>query len=564
MDFKVWMIGLVFMAMACKPKETPLQDQKPIEEKQVLKSSHFTWEAANLYFLLTDRFYNGNTSNDINYNRADTTAILRGFEGGDIAGITQKIKSGYFNELGVNALWFTPVVEQIHGSTDEGTGVTYGYHGYWAKDWTALDPNFGTKKELEELVKSAHENGIRVVMDVVVNHTGPITANDPSWPEDWVRTEPTCQFTTYENTTSCTLVTNLPDILTESEEPVELPDELLSKWKAEGRLSQELDELNSFFSRTGYPRAPKYYIIKWLTDYVHELGIDGFRVDTVKHANEDTWLELQKEASFAFSKWKQKHPDKVLDNNPFYMVGEVYNYGISGGRPFDFGDKKVDYFANGFDALINFELKYDANQPYEKVFNKYHTLLQSKLKGKSVLNYLSSHDDGNPFDAQRVKGHRAATMLLLTPGASQTYYGDETLRPLISEGAVGDANLRTFMNWSDLDSLPKIQKHFEHWKKLGQFRNQHPAVGAGKHKKLANNPYVFSRTYTQGDYRDKVAIALDLPKGKKSLWVKGFFGDGTVLKDTYSNTIVIVKNGRVSLDNEFDTALLEIVPEPKS
>ena len=131
------------------------------------KEVPFVWEGANIYFLLTDRFNNGNPENDLNFERTDSTGVLRGFMGGDIKGITDKINEGYFTNLGVNAIWFTPVVEQIHGSTDEGTGVSYGYHGYWAKDWTALDPNFGTKKDLENLVKTAHKNDIRVLMDVV-------------------------------------------------------------------------------------------------------------------------------------------------------------------------------------------------------------------------------------------------------------------------------------------------------------------------------------------------------------------------------------------------------------
>ena len=71
---------------------------------------------------------------------------LRGFEGGDIKGITQKIKEGYFTDLGINAIWMTPIVEQIHGGTDEGTGVTYGFHGYWAKDWTKIDPNLWNQR----------------------------------------------------------------------------------------------------------------------------------------------------------------------------------------------------------------------------------------------------------------------------------------------------------------------------------------------------------------------------------------------------------------------------------
>ncbi len=529
---------------------------EPVDETE--REGPFLWENANVYFLLTDRFNNGDKENDINFGRTNPTGPLRGFMGGDIAGITEKIRSGYFTDLGVSAIWFTPVVEQVHGDTDEGTGNTYAYHGYWAKDWTSLDPNFGTYQELRAMVEAAHSRGIRVLMDVVVNHTGPVTDQDPAWPEDWVRLEPTCDFSTYENTTACTLVKNLPDIYTDRDTPVELPDALLAKWKSEGRLSTELDELQNFFQRTGYPRAPRFYIIKWLTDYVNQLGIDGFRVDTVKHADEKAWAELYQEASYAFENWKRMYPEKALDDLPFYMVGEVYNYGASGGRDFDFGDRKVDYFDHGFQALINFELKTDAGKDYEAVFTKYSSLLHTKLKGKSILNYLTSHDDGTPFDPERKQPFRSANMLLLTPGAAQIYYGDETSRSLQIPGTVGDATLRSFMNWEDLESRDSTRAVLSHWQKLGRFRRAHPAVGAGKHKRLSKAPYVFSRTYVADPYKDKVVIGLELPRGPKTLRVKGFFGDGTKLYDTYSNTEVVVKDGAVELDTPYDTALLEI------
>ena len=554
--------ALLLFFLSCKEnKNEKVKEAGPTAElpqKRELKSPFF-WNAANIYFLLTDRFNNGDTLNDISLNRTKETAVLRGFMGGDIQGITQKINDGYFTDLGINAIWFSPVVEQIHDNVDEGTGNTYGYHGYWAKDWTALDPNFGTKKELEILVKTAHENGIRILMDIVLNHTGPVTDLDPVWPKEWVRTGPICEYTNYETTTNCTLVKNLPDIITESDEAVELPDALLAKWKEEGRLSNELDELQVFFERTKYPRAPRFYIIKWLTDYVNDLGIDGFRVDTAKHTDEKTWKELYSEASYAFNTWKRKHPEEVLDDNPFFMVGEVYGYKISSGREYDFGDKKVDYFDNGFHSLINFELKDDANQDYETIFSKYNDLLFTELEGKSVVNYLTSHDDIDSFDKERKNPYHAANVLLLTPGASQIYYGDESARNLTIEGAQGDATLRSFMNWGELDSIPLNQKILGYWQKLGQFRNDHPAIGAGKHQRLSKSPYVFGRTYLNGEFKDKVVVGLNLPKGKKHLWVKGFFGDGTKLHDAFSETEVTVENGKVFLENDLDIALLELV-----
>lgn len=521
----------------------------------------FLWENANLYFLLTDRFYNADKNNDVNFGRTQPTGLLRGFMGGDLAGITKKIKEGYFDRLGVTALWFTPVVEQIHGGVDEGTGFTYGYHGYWAKDWTRLDPNFGSEKEFRKLVETAHAHGIRVVLDVVINHTGPTTPQDPLW-TNWARTGPKCTYKDYTTTTACTLVDNLPDIYTESDKPVDLPPFLLEKWKKEGRLERELAELDAFFQRTGYPRAPRFYLIKWLTDYIRKYGVDGYRCDTAKHLEESVWGELRKEADLAFADWKHTHPTQVLDHNPFFMVGEVYFYNISTGRKYDFGDHQADYYANGFNALINFELKSDASRlSYEAMFAKYSELLHSTLSGYTVLNYMTSHDDGSPFDKLRKKPLETGTRLLLCPGSAQIYYGDETARPLDIPGTQGDATLRSFMNWDELaantlhDGI-STQAILTHWQRLGSFRKAHPAVGAGMHHQISAQPYTFRRSYQSGTYRDDVVVGLDLPIGKKSLSVEGVFPDGTMLSDTYSGQKAMVSGGRVILDTPYSIMLL--------
>jgi alpha-amylase len=510
------------------------KNSKTEEPKEIVKAP-FVWEGANLYFLLTDRFHNGNLLNDVNYNRTKEAGKLRGFEGGDIKGITQKIKAGYFTDLGVNVIWLTPIVEQIHDATDEGTGVSYGYHGYWARDWTALDPNFGTKEDLKELVKTAHSNGIRIVLDAVINHTGPVTNEDTVFPNDWVRTDTQCTYQDYESTVTCTLVKNLPDIRTESNEQVELPIFLVEKWKSEGRYEQEVKELDAFFERTGYPRAPRFYIIKWLTDYITEFGIDGYRADTVKHTEAYVWQEFRAQCDYAFAEYKKNNHEEVLDENPFYLVGEVYNYNIATGKLFDFGDKQVDYFDNSFHSLINFGFKYDAKGDYESLFSKYSRLLHNELKGLGTLNYLTSHDDGSPFDAKREKPIEAITKLILTPGTSQLYYGDETVRPLVIEGTVGDATLRSVMNWDSVKQNKKTKKVLVHAQKLGKFRANHPAVGAGTHQMITQNPYVFYRSFYKGDYSDIVVIGLDLPTGSKTLDVSNIFKNGDVVHDAYSN-----------------------------
>lgn len=517
----------------------------------------FDWKGANLYLLLTDRFNNGNQANDSLILRNKPTGVLRGFMGGDISGINQKIDEGYFTNLGINAIWLTPVVEQIHGSVDEGTGNTYGYHGYWTKDWTALDPNFGTKEDLKELVEKAHAKGIRIVLDAVVNHTGPVTETDPVFPDNWVRTGPRCTYDSYKNTTECTLVENLPDILTESNKEAELPPALLEKWKKESRYEQEMASLDAFFKETGYPRAPKYYIMKWLTDYIREYGIDGYRVDTAKHTNEDVWSDFDKICQSAFAEYKSKNPGKALDDNEFFLVGEVYGYGLHNGQLYDFGDKKVNYFENGLRALINFDFKGDANKDFEELFSYYSNVLHTSLKNYNVANYLTSHDDGQPFDKQRKRTFEAATKLLLAPGISQIYYGDETARSLEIEGTQGDATLRSFMNWDDVASSTDTKKLLTHYQKLGQFRAKHPAVGAGTHHMISANPYIFERRYSKNGFTDDVVVGLNLPEGEKTISVGNVFVNGDVLLDHYSDQEVKVADGNVTVNSPFNLVLLE-------
>ena len=517
----------------------------------------FVWENANVYFLLIDRFNNGDKTNDLTYNRNKPTGKLRGFEGGDIRGVIQKLDEGYFEKLGITAIWMTPVVEQIHDGVDEGTGFTYGFHGYWTRDWSALDPSFGTKKDLAELVQKAHAKGIRILLDAVINHTGPVTAEDSAYPNDWVRTTPKCTYKSYDTYINCTLVDNLPDVKTESNETVALPPFLIEKWKKEGRYEQEVAELDAFFAKTGYPRAPKYYIMKWLSDYITDYGIDGYRVDTAKHTYEDVWADFKKVCDQAFDDFKKNNPDKVLDNNAFFTVGEVYGYNIGAKKIFDFGDKKVDYFANGFTGLINFDFRNEAKMNYEALFSKYNSILQNDLKGNTVMNYVSSHDDSSPYDKKREKTFESGTKLLLAPGISQVYYGDESARPLDIQGTTGDATLRSMMNWDEIKTNPETQKVLLHWQKLGNFRKNHPAVGAGIHKEILASPYVFSRTFSRDNFTDKVIIGLDLPKGQKEISVGTIFKDGTKLKDAYSGKEVVVSNGKVTIDTEFDIVLLE-------
>jgi alpha-amylase len=516
------------------------------------------WRNATVYFLMTDRFANGDPANDRAVPAPYPAGVLRGFEGGDIRGVTQRIEDGYFTELGVDAIWTTPVIQNVRGSVIEGEwGRTYAYHGYWPRDWTAVDERFGTEADFAAMVRAAHSRNIRVLVDVIINHAGPVTdQGDPRWPADWVRPSEACTHTSFRTATACELSFTLQDIRTESDAPVEVPAFLVDQWRREGRLEREMAELDAFFARTGYPRAPRYYIIKWLTDWVRDYGVDGFRVDTAKHVEPEIWAELKREADIALADWRRRNPERMANDRPFYMVGEVFNYGLlnfsqARGRLYDYGDRQVDFYANGFDALINMGFATHANQrPIADQYRLYSAQLHGEFGGRGVLNYLASHDDMNQFDPPRANIRRDATRLLLSPGGVQIYYGDEVGRSLAIPGTAGDATLRSVFNWADVSRNAAL---LDHWRRIARFRQRHLAVGAGMHGKLGAAPFTFSRVLGE----DRVVIAIRDSSGPLTVQVSPVLRDGARLRDAYTGEEAVVTDGRVQLTRARDVVLLE-------
>ena len=191
-----------FVPLTVEAKEAAVQE-KTVDADSTGKTAKFTWDNVTAYFVLTDRFLNADTSNDHSYGRGlqadgktpvvgleDPTTNPGTFHGGDLKGLTQKVQEGYFTDLGVNAIWITAPYEQIHGytsgnvqsnnaTTANGQGFPYySYHGYWTLDYTNIDENMGDEQDFEDFVDSCHEKGIRVIMDVVMNHVGYTTMQD--------------------------------------------------------------------------------------------------------------------------------------------------------------------------------------------------------------------------------------------------------------------------------------------------------------------------------------------------------------------------------------------------
>lgn len=522
------------------------------------------WRGTTVYFLLTDRFANGDPTNDQAVGRKPEGGPLRSYEGGDLKGLTQRIEQGWFNDLGVDAIWTTPVIENVHGFVDEGEwGRTYAYHGYWPKDWTAVDPNLGTEADFAAMVKAAHGKGLRVIVDVIANHAGPVTPLDPQWPETWVRRDPACDYASYAGTVDCELSFTLQDMRTDSEVPVALPDFLLAKWRKEGRLKRELAELDTFFARTGYPRAPKYYLIKWLTDWVRDYGIDGFRVDTAKHVDPDLWGVLKRESVIALEEWRARNPDRLTRDRPFYMIGEVFNHGLLAhgqavGAGYDFGDRVVDFNDHGFDGSINMGFPSHLAMPLPALYRAFDAELSTgAFAGRATLSYLASHDDMGSHDQARAKHFEAAEALLLAPGGVQIYYGDEIARSLVIPETKGDATLRSSFDWQQVDSVAG-KAMLAHWQRLGQFRSRHPAIGAGRHHELAANPFTFARTLDEAGIADRVIVAMTAgATGPATIRIGNVFAEGMLLRESYSGETAHVSGGMVQIAQPGRVVLLE-------
>ena len=447
------------------------------------------------------------------------------FHGGDLQGLTEKLD--YLQQLGVNALWISSPLEQMHGwvgGGEKGDFPHYAYHGYYHQDWTKIDANMGNEQDLKNLIEQAHKRGIKVIFDVVMNHTGYATLADMQefgfgslylkpneiksllgekwmnwrpksgqnwhsfndyinfgdkagwakwWSKEWVRSD----IGDYDSPKFDDLkmsLASLPDLKTESEGAVALPP---------------------FYQRKQTNAKPlpnakvRDYLIGWLSDWVRNYGVDGFRVDTAKHVEKSTWLALKQSADAALHDWQQKHPTES-SGELFWMTGEAWGHGVL----------KSDYYANGFDAMINFDFQDQAKNALDcfAYIDPVYQEMSDKLKDFNVLSYLSSHDTRlfyhSDSQGNNAKQKTAANLLLLAPGAVQIYYGDESGREFGPTGSDRMQGTRSDMNWQELSANADKQALLIHWQKLALFRQMHPAIGAGKQTTVKSDKYyAFSR-----------------------------------------------------------------------
>lgn len=188
-------------------------------------ADELAWDEAIIYFMLTDRFANGDPTND-NPNGEDyNTSHAESYHGGDFQGIIDNLD--YLDELGVNTIWITPIVDNIdYNMMPSADGGQYGYHGYWAKDFTKIDEHLGSAEKFEELIDAAHDRGIKIMLDVVLNHAGyGMKEGDTSTVSNFPTPEEQAKFsgmfrTEFVNDNIKEELSGLPDFLTEVPEKV--------------------------------------------------------------------------------------------------------------------------------------------------------------------------------------------------------------------------------------------------------------------------------------------------------------------------------------------------------
>ena len=571
----------------------------------------FTWDNINCYFVLQDRFYSGDDNNNNCYGRVNSgVPQYATFHGGDIPGLTAKMD--YFKKLGVNAIWITAPYEQMHGWTS-GAGDAfphYAFHGYYTLDWTFMDQNMGTVEEFRTFVQKCHENGIRVVMDVVMNHTGyedwqdmidygfgafkdasltnPGKYNHACFAtngkyvkggDDWGTNWGSDNFSKWwsswcrgfdgkfgfanpgsDDVTKC--LDGLPDVVQEKSGNVAIPAFLQTKWSKEvnnttGRAygnntthtyadyqnpsvaNVDWNGKSGNWRESNKGTVVDYQVI-WLSAWVRELGIDGFRCDTQKHVQEQYWKKLQQACQSALEAWRadpskeDNSGAKNWDEN-FWMTGECCPRGNDySGAP---------YTEGYFDSMINFRDSSTSGHSSGSMIKESewtdYMYINNNPKDdnnngnrNNLLTYVSSHDT----NICRQGGVKLGTMLQLLPGGVQIYYGDESDRPTYS-GASGDMVSRSDMNWNDVNGSKKAM--VEHWGKVGNFRKYNPAVGAG-------SGTAYKRTYngTNAGGTNKVAISIS----GGTVDVSGLFNNGTTVYNWYDGKSATVSSGKVTFN----------------
>ncbi len=464
----------------------PMQDGKVVND--VAELTRFDDHAQILYSLMIDRFYNGNKKNDWKMNSPEVLDIVD-YQGGDIKGIEKKIKEGFFEELGITTIWISPITQNPwdawgmypfpNGNKYDST-KTYtkfsGYHGYWPIFATEVEKRFTTEQELHDMLATAHEHGMNVILDYVANHmhiNSPTLQAHPDWHTD--------------------------SILPDGRRNFELWDEArLTTW-----FDVHIPTLDLERPEVCSPMTDSALV--WLDKF----AFDGFRHDACKHIPLNYWRELGK-------KMKQRYPDRHI-----WMIGETY------GDPALIGS----YVKTGMlNAQFDFNIYHTAidvlGKPEQSLTRINNTILESLAAYGShhtMGNISGNHDKcrfislaggavrwdendkaagwtreiGVTADGDKAKEEEAYKRALLLelinftiPGVPCVYQGDE-----YGEAGANDPDNRHMMKFDRL--TPEQEKFREAVKLFSQLRRNYMSLIYGEYVpvEVTDTKLVYDRIY---------------------------------------------------------------------
>lgn len=490
----------------------------------------FDWDEAVIYFAVTDRFFDGDASNNDAYGVGDYNVGEKGgssYHGGDFAGLNQKLD--YLKDLGVNTIWITPIVENITEDQhdNETDTATYGYHGYWASDFTKLNKHLGKEQQFKALLDAAHSKGMKIMVDVVLNHAG------------YGRED-------YFNSILTDADGNSISMIRDSSNTISGDDKYDS-----------LSDLPDFVTEN---KAVTDQLVAWQTEWMSKYNIDYYRVDTVKHVETTTW------AAFKNSLTKV-NPD-------FKMIGEYSGAG--------YANNAGELGTGTMDALLDFDFNDFAQNFVTGNISSVENSLQKRnnaINNTSVMgSFLSSHDEDtlqyklvNESKISEEEAYNlmkvAATLQITAKGQPVLYYGEE-----IGQGGANNWPLQTNrrdFDWTELEKQKADSNSiYNHYKTMLAIRNAYTDVFARGNRSTvavsdADGYEVISRSYGNST----LYVGMNVKEAEKEVVIPVAESAGTVLKNLYDGktyTVSADQNVSVTIPAAKDGGTIVLTAETKT
>ena len=490
----------------------------------------FDWDEAVIYFAVTDRFFDGDAENNDAYGVGDYNIGEKGgssYHGGDFAGLNQKLD--YLKDLGVNTIWITPIVENItEDQHDNKTDTaTYGYHGYWASDFTKLNKHLGTEQQFKALLDAAHSKGMKIMVDVVLNHAGYGTEK-------------------YFNSILTDADGNSISMIRDSNNTISGDDKYDS-----------LSDLPDFVTEN---KAVTDQLVTWQTEWMSKYSIDYYRVDTVKHVETTTWEAFKNSLT-------KVNPD-------FKMIGEYSGAG--------YANNAGELGTGSMDALLDFDFNDFAQKFVTGDISGVESSLQKRngaINNTATMgSFLSSHDEDslqyklvNESKLSEEEAYNlmkvAATLQITAKGQPVLYYGEE-----IGQGGANNWPLQTNrrdFDWTELEKQKADSNSiYNHYKTMLAIRNAYTDVFARGNRSTvavsdADGYEVISRSYGNS----ALYVGMNVKEAEKEVVIPVAESAGTVLKNLYDGktyTVSADQNVSVTIPAAKDGGTIVLTAETKT